>query len=484
MKTLALVIGNNEYHESEKLKNAVNDAIAIKEVFEKLRFKIIFKTNFSANDIPTFLSDFAENITNYDASVFYFAGHGFELEGENYLAPIDTQIPPANKYEADRSCIRLSEIIDIHKKNSRKIHIVILDACRKSFDRGSTIGFSPIQAAKGTLIAFSTSPNEGASDIGSPEHSVYTGALLQYIGRERLSVEDLFKNVRKTVYDLTEGKQTTWEHTSLIGDYCFNEGQIIYHINIPYDKKVVKDADYDDDHSEFGKLIMAIKSHTWDKQNLAIKKLLATPIENLNENQQFILGRNLLQAADGATRNAKKFMDSIKYEIPKYNLDGENHLLNGILFEIYFNSHGDFRMNKTKKGNNFEEIINLRKIDALKKSFDFINKLLIATEYPLIYLPKQNDEVLDISIIATEVERKDIFGQNKKSQIISSIIYKSVDIIKQMAKLYFYRYELKTEDEFKKDLACFFTAPISLIEIHPNIKLSLICFDENALNDI
>lgn len=476
MKTLALVIGNNEYYEEAKLTNAVNDAIGIKEVFDRLGFDVIFKTDFSEKEIPDLLMEFDTKIANYDASIFYFAGHGFELDGENYLVPIDTQIPPANKHEANRSCIRLNEIIDIHKKNPQKIHIVILDACRKSFDRGSTIGFSPIQAAKGTLIAFSTSPNEGASDIGMEEHSVYTGALLQYIGRERLSVEDLFKKVRRTVYDLTGGKQTTWEHTSLIWDYYFNEGQMIYHINIPYYEKVVKDAYYDDNDSEFGKLIAEVKSHNWHRQNPAIDKLL-TIIQNLDKNQQFIFGRNLLQAADGDSRSAERFMDCIKYEIVKHNADGENHLLNGILFEIYFNSHGDFRRDKTKMSLHFEEIINLRKIPELKNSFDFINGLLTYEyeQYPLIYLPKQDDEILDINIIATE-EIKDESGKNQECQIINSITYNNIDITEQITKPYCYM----REPELKKYIARFFTAPILLIDIHSNINLSLIYFDKNA----
>jgi len=479
MKTLALVIGNNEYHKSAKLDNAVNDATSIKEVFERLGFDVIFKTNFSVEDSTIFLKEFEEKITNYDASIFYFAGHGFEFEGENYLAPIDAQIPLASKHEANRRCIRLNEILDILKKNSQKIHIVIIDACRKGFDRGSTIGFSPIQAPKGTLIAFSTSPNEGASDAGMAEHSVYTGALLRYIGRKSLSVEDLFKKVRKTVYTLTNGKQTTWEHTSLIGDYHFNEGQMIYKIDIPYDERVVKDAYYDDNDSEFGKLIAEVKSHNWHRQNPAINTLL-TIIQKLDKNQQFILGRNLLQAADGGARNAERFIGCIKDMIPRYNVDGENHLLNGILFEIYFNSHGDFRRDKTKISSYFEEIINLRKISELKNSFDFINNLLTYEhkQYPLIYLPKKDDEILDINIIATE-NIKDESGKNQESQIINSITYNNIDITEQITKQYWYEY--KQEYELKKYIACFFAAPISLICIHSNITLSLIYFDKYTL---
>ena len=80
-------------------------------------------------------------------------------------------------------------------------------------------------APKGTMIAYSTSPNEPAIDTGFPNHSVYTGALLQYI-EEKIPVETLFKKVRSAVFSMTRGKQTTWEHSCLIGDFYFNKGII------------------------------------------------------------------------------------------------------------------------------------------------------------------------------------------------------------------------------------------------------------------
>ena len=337
MKTLALVIGNNEYYAGAKLDNAVSDATAISQIFARLGFDIIYKTNCLAKDYAELLTEFESRIENYDASIFYFAGHGFEIDGENYLAAIDCQVATPNKYHCGQTCLQLRDILGILKKNSSKVNIVIIDACRKSFDRSGIVGFSPIQAPKGTLLAFSTSPNEGANDFGFEGHSIFTGAILRYIGRERLSVEELFKKVRKTVYNITEGKQTTWEHTSLIGDYYFNTGQLVYSITIPYDEKVVKDANYNNNIDDFGQLILKLKSCNWDIQNPAIEEVLKIPVTQLEKNQQFILGRNLLQAS-GAAYNAERFMKDIHANVAKYNLNNENHVLNGVLFEIYFNS--------------------------------------------------------------------------------------------------------------------------------------------------
>jgi hypothetical protein len=470
MKTLALIIGNNEYYEGAKLTNAINDAVSINQVFERLGFDIISKYDCKAVDYSDLLSKFDSRLKDYDASIFYFAGHGFEIEGENYLAAIDCQIPPFDKYHCNRHCIRLNEILDIHKKNANKVNVVIIDACRKVFDRSGNVALAPMFAPKGTLLAFSTSPNEGASDKGFENHSIYTGALLKYIGRERLSIEELFKKVRKTVYALSGGKQTTWEHTSLINDYYFNIGQLVHSISIPYDEKVVKDINYFEP-DDFGALIMELKSHDWNKQNPAIDKLIKIKAEDLNKNQLFIMGRNFLQAS-GAAHNAANFMESINSKIMRYSVKGENHLLNGILYEIYFNAYGEFRQ-ENRKTYFFEKIIALRKISSLEKSFEFIRNLLDVQEFKFIYIPKLEDEYIDVEVVSSTDYTSNNIGENVTYQVISSITYSGEDITKKMAN---YHVVGKNEKELKKAVAEFFTAPEELIQIHSNLELKKIAF--------
>ncbi len=477
MKTVALIIGNDNYKDN-KLANAINDAASIRDVFARLRYTIIYKTDCKRDDFAPLLDSFDKAILEHDASIFYFAGHGFELNGENYLVPVDCEIPPQNQHYANHFCLRLSELLDIYKKYPNKVNIAILDACRKSFERGNTVSTAPVFAPRGTLLAFSTSPNEGANDNGSDGHSIYTGALLQYIGREQLTVEELFKNVRKTVYATSEGKQTPWEHTSLINDYYFNSLQLTPTITIPYSEEIVKDINYIS-NDDFGNLILELKSYNWKKQNLAINKLLAIPVKELDKNQLFILGRNLLQAS-GAAINAIKFMEAINTNIVKYSVNGENHLLNGILFEIYFNSYGEFRKEKTKK-HFIEKILALRKIESLKSSFDFISKLLENNGYGLIYLPKDKDEYIDINIVASKLPSKNEIGEEIVEDVISKISYKNVDITKQIRNYYNKRYN---EKELKQVLAHFFTAPKELIQLHCNIKLDNIAFTDSSFEDL
>ncbi len=468
MKTLALIIGNNSYPGNAKLDNAINDATEIAKIFARLGFDVIFRQDCKANDYSDLLTEFETRIKQFDASIFYFAGHGFEIEGENYLASIQCQVEFPNKYDCGRTCIRLTEVLNIFKQNSNKINIAIIDACRKTFDRGSTVAFSPIQAPKGTLLAFSTSPNEGASDKGFEGHSIYTGAILRYIGREYLSVEELFKKVRKTVFAISEGKQTSWEHTSLIGDYYFNTGQLVYSVSLPYDEKVVKDVNYDNNSDDFGRFILELKSYDWNIQNPAIESLLKIPVSGLDKNQQFILGRNLLQSSTYAW-SASSFMENIAIKILEYSIDGENHVLNGILYEIYFDAHGEFRKEKTKK-HYFSEIMVLRRLPVFEKSFEFIRHLLIATEYPFIYIPKKEDEIFDVDIVATP-QKLNNYGKEVIFQVISKIIWNSIDLTDAISKYYLYG---KDSEDLKQIISDFLSVPEKQLQINCNIKLERI----------
>ena len=432
MKTIAYVIGNNDYFEGAQLKCAVNDASEIAKIFRRLGYEVREELNIKSEDCSRILTDFENQIKDYDASIFYYAGHGFEPEGENYLIPIDYQIPPVNKHDANRNCLRLTEILEILKKKSGKVNIVIIDACRKTFDRGVASSFAQVQAPRGTLIAFSTSPNEGAKDgNGRDGHSVYTSALLQYIGRETLSVESLFKKVRKTVYNLTNGTQTPWEHTSLIGDFFFNTGQLAYSVEIPYDEVVVKDSLFDGG-DVFGNLILELHSCDWNRQNPAMEKIRRIPASDLNKNQQFILGRNLYQA-------------------------------NGYAWEKH----------------NFDRVFFLRKNPIFAKSFAFIRDVLQPYKEQLFYIPTIHDEPIDIDITVEEKNKSTDFGE-ETIQIIHKVNVENKDITKAFSR----RCDNGINElGIKSCLSNFLTAPQDLIQIHSNVSLQKIAFAKELFDE-
>lgn len=434
MKTLALVIGNNNYSKNAKLENAINDAKAMSSVFEKLGYDVIFNEDITSNNCSELLSQFEEKINNYDASIFYFAGHGFQFDGENYMASIECPIENLDKYNCARSSIRLVEITDIIKKAATKVNIIIIDACRKSFGRGVSNSFAQFDAPEGTIIAFSTSPGEGAKDEGMDGHSIYTGALLKYIGRELLSVEELFKKVRKTVYNLSSGTQTTWEHTSLVGDFYFNTGQMVYSISIPYDELVVKDRLFISKGDEIDNIIMDLRSCNWDKQNPAMEKFNKLQPDEIDKNRQFIIGRNILQASNHAF-GATSFIENLDSKLLKYIEDEDNHILNGMLYEIYFDNNGDFRRDNLKKYH-LDKIFALRHNSTYKKSFEFICNVLQPFKDELFYLPTNVDNIIDIDVKVLSKKIKKFFSEELEDvQQIESINVNGKNITKEISSI-------------------------------------------------
>ncbi len=472
MKTLAVVIGNNNYHASAKLNYAIADAQGMADVFSRLGYDLIYTEDANNNESDDILRALEERIANYDATIFYFAGHGFQYNGENYLTTIECQIPPADSYNCKRNSILLSDLLSIFKKHPDKINIVIIDACRRSFDRGIDATFAPVQAPKGTLVAFSTSPGDGAKDGGFGNHGVYTGALLQYIGREHVSVEELFKKVRRTVSNLTGGTQTPWEHTSLIGDFWFNTGQLVHSTNIPYSEEVVKDVNFNVNEENIRKLIGDLRTQNWYRQNPAIEKLLSLPANSLDPNLQFVLGRNLVQLAAGSEFASIQFFTDLKSRINKYTSKGENHVLNGILFEMYFNKYGEFRKDSFKNSQ-LQQIMSIRKDQTFANSFDFIRQALLPfKDVSLFWMPTSSDNKLDIDVNAQQEKIKDWYGNESTYDVINRIIFGTEDITEEISQ----RYNLEDQNELglKKILADYLSAPEELIDIHSNIPLNKI----------
>ena len=482
MKTLALVIGNDNYHKLKELTNAVNDATEIGNIFQKLGYDVILKTDITSKESDDTLKELEERIQNnkYDCCIFYFSGHGFEEKGENYLALIDTE----EKY-LERTSIRLNNIFYSIKTSDVKISILIIDACRVSTNRGSTSDSSRINVPQGSIIAFSTSPYAGASDRGFEKNSIYTGTLIKHLSsvKDYITVEELFKRVRKTVYDLSDGKQVTWEHTSLIDDFHFNIGQMIYDLDIPYNEKVVKDTYYEGNETPISKIIMDLRSHNFYMQNSAINRLKLIPLTDINKDDLFIIGRNILQSAEGGAFDVISFIENIGTNLKKYfTEDNENHLLNGILFEMYFNSLGEFRNEHFKKSY-FEIIFSLRKDQKYSKAFEFIHKILLPYKDYLFYIPNASrGSNIDVNILAKSEKSTDFSGKEIFYQEIQSINISNKDIIDDIYRKN-YDIDRRNEEELKDFLSHFIFAPKELINIISNIELTNIILRKKNESD-
>ena len=222
-KRVALVIGNGKYP-SAPLKNPVNDAGAMARALKELGFEVTLRENAGQRDMAAAIRQFGASIAPGSAALFYFAGHGMQVKGRNYLVPTDADIQLEE--EVPYSTIDVSLVLDKLEVGKSLVNIVILDACRNNpFSRrfrSSATGLAQMDAPIGTLIAFATAPGSVAQD-GTGENGVYTKRLLESIATPGLPVEQMFKRVRIGVAKDTQDTQVPWESSSMKGDFVFRE---------------------------------------------------------------------------------------------------------------------------------------------------------------------------------------------------------------------------------------------------------------------
>jgi hypothetical protein len=227
-KRYALVIGNSKYKKVPALKNPSNDAASISAALRKFNFEVIEVEDATYMEIRSAFFQFHEKLVNgpkgQTVGLFFYAGHGLQNEGENYLVPVDANL----EYEDDiaRQCFPVQKIIlaNMERSNSR-MNIVIMDACRNnpfpSTSRATGEGLAEMKKARGSFIAYSTSPGSVASD-GVGKNGLYTQELLKAIEKPGLSLEQVFKEVRLNVLRLSGDKQNTWDASNITGDFHFN----------------------------------------------------------------------------------------------------------------------------------------------------------------------------------------------------------------------------------------------------------------------
>lgn len=419
MNGMALVIGIDKYDEVDtitQLDKAVADAKAIAAKFKELGFDVLERYDITSHEYDEIKAQFIDNLRNSKVGIFFFAGHGLECNGQNILLTRNTIASTGFPDTLKRYSIILQDLVnDMH--NVCDANVIIIDACRQTYVekiRGSSTSVvAPMFAPKGTMIAFSTSSGETAGEgkKDSP-HSNYTTALLQHLDEPNLEVERLFKKVRTTLHTLTQGKQTSWEHTSLIGNFIFNTRTPIEpEIDHVYSNDAIADKNWYD--PIISSIIDKFKSHSWYSQNDAIDELKR--LKNLSKDQLFIVGRNILQSYIGGSHNCDSFIHSIQSIMDYTEKNGDNHLLNGILYEIYFDSNGQFR-GPSLKNDYLNWMVTLIKCGRFSKSFDFIRGLLTPFENRLLFVPSNRIKTLEIEVIGKN-SNDGIFGNYNISDI-------------------------------------------------------------------
>jgi hypothetical protein len=222
-RRVAMVIGNSAY-ELAPLKNPVNDARDIAHALTTLGFEVSYKEDLNQKDMKRAIREFGAQIRKGGVGLFYYAGHGVQVNGVNYLIPVDAKVE--SEEEVEYECVDAGFVLAQMESAGNTMNIMILDACRnnpfaRSF-RSPSRGLAQMKAPSGTLIAYATAPGSVASD-GNAKNGIYTQELLKSMLTPNLSIEEFFKRVRISVRNLTQDKQTPWESSSLTCDFYFNQ---------------------------------------------------------------------------------------------------------------------------------------------------------------------------------------------------------------------------------------------------------------------
>jgi formylglycine-generating enzyme required for sulfatase activity len=225
IQRVALVIGNGAYPTEMALRNPVNDARAMRTALLACRFQVTLLENGTRRGMVEAIQAYGNALRGGAIGLFYYAGHGLQVRGANYLVPVDARL--SSEADAEFETVEVNRLLAQMEEARNPLNILVLDACRnnpftrswrRSVDQGQ--GLAMMNAPGGTFIAYATSPGSTAAD-GQGENSPYTQALIQALGEPGLSIEQTFKNVNQRVGLATGNAQTPWISSSLRGDFYF-----------------------------------------------------------------------------------------------------------------------------------------------------------------------------------------------------------------------------------------------------------------------
>jgi formylglycine-generating enzyme required for sulfatase activity/uncharacterized caspase-like protein len=223
---IALVIGNGAYTNAPPLKNPPNDARDMAANLKTLGFDVSSGVNVSQREMKRLIREFGQKLKAGGNGLFYYAGHGVQARGHNYIIPVDADIQ--SEADVEDSGVDVGLVLNYMDDAQNGLNIVILDACRnnpfsRSF-RSASEGLAQVDAPTGTLIAYATAPGRVAAD-GVGANGLYTSELLKAMRLPGLTATDMFMQVRAEVMKRTGNKQVPWEASSLVGSFYFN-GQL------------------------------------------------------------------------------------------------------------------------------------------------------------------------------------------------------------------------------------------------------------------
>jgi len=221
----ALVIGNSNYAHAGILRNPINDARAIGSTLQQLGFQVETLMNATQPEMDQAIRKFGRQLRgNNGVGLFYYAGHGMQINGENYLLPVE--INPSTEADVRYRGVPVGQLLGQMEAADNGMNIVILDACRnnpfaRSF-RSSSRGLAQMTAPAGTFISYATAPGKEAAD-GAGDNGLFTAKLLEHMKTPGLKLEEVFKLVRSDVQRESNDKQVPWDSSSVTGEFFFLE---------------------------------------------------------------------------------------------------------------------------------------------------------------------------------------------------------------------------------------------------------------------
>jgi len=222
-KQIALVIGNAAYPNVGQLQNPVNDAEAVARQLRELKFDVILAKDATRRGMGEKIDEFVGRLSSGDVAFFYYAGHGVQVDNENYLIPVDFAGNTESDVRYDTHAI--GKIQDRMERSGAQLNILVLDACRNNpfrfSTRSATRGWAPMEPGRGTFIAFATAPGSVASDNPNAPNGLFTKYLLEALKVPGLGLSDVFDYVRTQVDQASGSKQLPWAHSSVVGRYSF-----------------------------------------------------------------------------------------------------------------------------------------------------------------------------------------------------------------------------------------------------------------------
>ena len=222
----ALIIGNSAYA-SAYLPNPVNDANDMARILKGCGFSIFKETDADRSQMRSVIREFGDALEKKGGvGLFYYAGHGVQVRGENYLVPVGSDVNSEDEVEDE--CLKVSAVLRKMETAGNRLNIIVLDACRnnpfaRSY-RSSQKGLARMDAPTGSILAYATAPGSVAAD-GTGRNGLYTAMLLKYLKQPGLEIGKLFRLVRIEVLRNSGKKQVPWESSSLTGEFYFVPGQ-------------------------------------------------------------------------------------------------------------------------------------------------------------------------------------------------------------------------------------------------------------------